>query len=116
VVARRGRSSLGCLFMVLIAAAVGYFGVNAGESYWRYFQFRDAMQQEARFATQKTNDQILTRLRAAADSLGLPEEASMISIRRTADSISIGADYDELVEMPMYVKAIHYRPRAVGPL
>jgi hypothetical protein len=40
----------------------------------------------------------------------------MISIRRTADSISIGADYDEHVEMPMYVKAIHYRPRAVGPL
>jgi len=102
--------------MILIAAAAGYFGVNAGESYWRYFQFQDAMQQEARFAKQKTNDQILTRLRAAADSLGLPEEAGMISIRRTADSISIGADYDEHVEMPMYVKAIHYRPRAVGPL
>ena len=65
---------------------------------------------------QKTNDQILTRLRAAADSLGLPEEAGMISIRRTADSISIEADYDEHVELPMYVKAIHYRPRAVGPL
>ena len=116
MVVRLGRSSLGCLFMVLIAAAVGYFGVNAGESYWRFFQFRDAMEQEAKFARQKTNDQILTRLRAAADSLGLPQEAGMISIRRTADSISIGADYDEHVEMPMYVKAIHYRPRAVGPL
>ena len=116
MVARHGRSSVGCLFMVLIAAAVGYFGVNAGESYWRYFQYRDLMQQEARFAKQKTNDQILTRLRAAADSLGLPEEASKISIHRTADSIMIGADYDEHVEMPMYVKAIHYRPRAVGPL
>ena len=116
MVVRLGRSSLGCLFMVLIAAAVGYFGVNAGESYWRFFQYRDAMEQEAKFARQKTNDQILTRLRAAADSLGLPEEAGMISIRRTADSISIGADYDEHVEMPMYVKAIHYRPRAVGPL
>ena len=116
MVVRRGRSSLGCLFMVLLAAAVGYFGVNAGESYWRFFQYRDAMEQEAKFARQKTNDQILTRLRAAADSLGLPEEAGMISIRRTADSISIAADYDEHVEMPMYVKAIHYRPRAVGPL
>ena len=116
MVARHGRSSLGCLFMILIAAAVGYFGLNVGESYWHFFQFQDAMQQEERFAKQKTNDQILTRLRAAADSLGLPDEASMISIRRTADSISIAADYDEHVEMPMYVKAIHYRPRAVGPL
>ena len=116
MVARRGRSSLGCLFMVLIAAAVGYFALNAGESYWRFYQYRDAMQQEAKFAKQRTNEQILVRLRAAADSLGLPDEASMISIRRTADSISIGADYAEHVEMPMYVKAIHYRPRAVGPL
>jgi hypothetical protein len=116
LVARRGRSSLGCLFTLLIAAAVGYFAVNAGESYWRYFQFQDAMQQEARFARQRTNEQILTRLRASVDSLGLPEEAAMISIRRSTDSISIGADYDEHVEMPMYVKAIHYRPRATGPL
>lgn len=116
MVTRPGRSTLGCLFMLLIAVAVGYFGVNAGESYWRFFQFRDVMQQEAKFAKQKSNDQILLRLRAAADSLGLPEEASMISIHRTADSITIGADYDEHVEMPMYVKAIHYRPRAVGPL
>ena len=116
MVARRGRSSLGCLFMLLIAAAVAYFGVNAGESYWRFYQYQDAMQQEARFAKQKTNDQILTSLRAQADSLGLPDEARMISIRRNATAISIDAAYDDRVEMPMYVKAIHYRPHAEGPL
>ena len=101
---------------MLIVAAAGYFGVNAGESYWRFFQFQDAMQQEARFARQRTNDQILTRLRASVDSLGLPDEASMISIRRTANSIAIDAEYDEHVEMPMYVRAIHYQPHAEGPL
>jgi hypothetical protein len=101
---------------LLIVAAVGYFGVNAGESYWRFFQYQDAMQQEARFAGQKTNEQILARLRASVDSLGLPDEAAMISIRRTANSIAIEASYDEHVEMPMYVRAIHYRPHAEGPL
>ena len=116
MVARGGRSSLGCLFTLLIVAAAGYFAVNAGESYWRFFQFQDAMQQEARFARQRTNDQILTRLRASVDSLGLPDEAAMISIRRTANSIAIDAAYDEHVEMPMYVRAIHYRPHAEGPL
>jgi len=116
LVARRGRSTLGCLFSLLIAAAVGYFAVNAGESYWRYFQYKDAMQQEAQFARQRTNDQILVRLRAAVDSLGLPDDARVIAIRRTQTSITIDAAYDEFVEMPMYVKVIHYRPHAEGPL
>jgi hypothetical protein len=38
---------------------------------WRFFQYRDAMEQEAKFARQKTNDQILT-VQAAADSRASP--------------------------------------------
>lgn len=116
MVDRRGRSTLGCLFTLLILAAVGYFAVNAGESYWRFYQYQDVMRQEATFARQKTNDQIITRLRASVDSLGLPDEARMISIRRTANTILIDAAYDDQVEMPMYVRVIHYRPHAEGPL
>jgi hypothetical protein len=104
------------LFTLLILAAVGYFGVNFGESYWRFYQFRDAMRQEATFADKKTNEQIIVRLRASADSLELPDEARRISIRRTATSITIDAAYDDRVEMPMYVKEIRYRPHAEGPL
>lgn len=116
MVNRRGRSTLGCLFTLLIAAAVGYFAVNAGESYWRFYQYQDTMRQEATFAGQKTNDQIIARLRASVDSLGLPDEARMISIRRTAKAILIDAVYEDRVEMPMYVRVIHYRPHAEGPL
>jgi hypothetical protein len=102
--------------MLLIAAALGYFAVNAGESYWRFYQFQDTMRQEATFAREKSNEQILARLRASVDSLGLPDEARVIGIRRTANSISIEASYDEYVEMPMYVKTIHYRAHGEGPL
>ena len=42
------------------------------------------MQQEVRFAGHNTNDTILTRLRAAADSLGLPEEAAHVIVDRIA--------------------------------
>jgi len=116
LVNRSGRSTLGCLFMLLIAVAIGYFAVNAGESYWRFYQYQDAMRQEASFARQKTNEQILTRLRASVDSLGLPDEARRISIRRTNNSISIEAFYADRVEMPMYVREIRYRAHAEGPL
>jgi hypothetical protein len=116
LVTRCGRSTLGCLFTLLILVAVGYFGVNGGESYWRFYQYQDVMRQEATFARQKTNDQILIRLRAAVDSLGLPDEARAISIRRTPTSIAIESAYDDRIEMPMYVREIHYRPHAEGPL
>ena len=43
---RRGASSIGCLFSLLVLAAVVYFGVNVGEVYWRYYQYRDDMVQD----------------------------------------------------------------------
>ena len=116
VTTRRGASSIGCLFGVLLLAAVVYFGVNVGEAYWRFYQFRDDMQVEARFAGHNTNDVILTRLRAAADSLGLPEAAGHVIIRRVRGIISIESSYDEPVELPGHVRELHFHPRAEGPL
>ena len=116
VTTRRGASSIGCLFGVLLLAAVVYFGVNVGEAYWRFYQFRDDMQVEARFAGHNTNDVILTRLRAAADSLGLPEAAGHVIIRRVRGVISIESSYDEPVELPGHVRELHFHPRAEGPL
>jgi hypothetical protein len=113
---RRGASSLGCLFYLLIAVAVIYFGVNVGRVYWRFYQYQDDIRQEVRFAHQRTNDQILSHLRASADSLGLPEAAGKISIRRTQNTISIESDYYEIVEFPMYVRELHFNPKAEGPL
>lgn len=113
---RAGASTLGSLFTLLVAAAVVYFGVNVARVYWHFYQYQDDMRQEVRFARQRTNDQILTRLRASADSLRLPEGARRISIRRTQTMISVESDYYEIVKFPMIVREIHFNPRAEGPL
>jgi hypothetical protein len=116
VTQRRGASSIGCLFSLLVLAAVVYFGVNVGEVYWRFYQYRDDMQQEVRFAAHTQNDAIVNRLRAAADSLGLPEGAGHVVIRRSSAMISIESYYDEPVELPGHVRELHFHPRAEGPL
>jgi hypothetical protein len=116
VTRRRGASSLGCLFSLLIGAVVIYFGINVGEAYWRYYQFQDDMRQEVRFAANATNDAILARLKAAADSLGLPDEATDISITRIDKTISVESEYSEHVELPMTVRQIRFHPHADGPL
>ena len=113
---RSGRSTLGCLFTLLIAVAVFYFGVNLAEPYWRYYQYRDAMSQEARFADQVTNEEIVRRLHTKADSLGLPAEAYRLRFNRTAKSISIWAEYEETVELPGYTRRFLFKPRVEAPL
>jgi hypothetical protein len=109
--ASRGASRVGCLFSLLLLVAAGYFAVNVGEPYVRYLRYKDAMAQEARFASRLTDEAIRHRLREKADSLGLPEAAREIGIQRTERQIAIWADYSETVEIPLVVRQIHFAPR-----
>ena len=114
MVTRGGRSSVGCLFSLLILAAAVYFGINFGEVYWRFYEFQDAMKQEVRFAAQIPDERIRLRLAALADSLGLPEEASEVTVERSTGSISVRAEYTERVDLPLVSREIRFRPRAQG--
>ena len=116
MVNHRGRSSLGCLVALLIVAAAMYFGVNIGETYWRFYEFQDAMRQEVRFAKQIPDDRIKLHLAALADSLGLPQQAADVAVDRTSASIAVSAEYTERIELPFFVHLIRFAPRAQGPL
>jgi hypothetical protein len=108
---RRGRANFGCLFGILLLVTAVYFGVNVGEPYFRYYRFLDGMNQEARFSSQFTDEQIQTRLAALADSLGLPEAAGKVRIRREPNRISLSSSYYERVEMPLIARDILFAPQ-----
>lgn len=114
VTLRRGASSLGCLFTLLVIAAVGYFGVNIGEVYFRYFQYKDAMRQEVRFAAHNSDVIIVRHLRDEADSLGLPEGAGNVVVQRDGRHIEIEAEYYEHIELPLTVREVYLNPHAEG--
>lgn len=113
--ARGGRTSVGCLLTALLLVAAVYFGVNIGEPYLRYFRFRDAMRQEARFASRFTDEEIQLRLMALADSLGLPENAGRVRIRRAANRTVISSTYYEQIELPLVVREILFTPQVEWP-
>jgi hypothetical protein len=111
VVNRRGESRIGCLLPILILALAAYFAVDFGEAYFRFWQFKDAMGQEARFSSDKTDAQITTRLSALADTLQLPPGAELITIERTPATITISSDYDEIIRLPLKKeRVIHFHP------
>jgi hypothetical protein len=114
VTSRKGASTLGCLFSLMVVVAIGYFGFNFGEVYWRYYQYQDDMTQQLRFASHNTDAQIARHMSALADSLGLPQPAGRVTIRRTDGSITIESEYYERVELPGYVRDLYFHPRAAG--
>lgn len=103
---RRGASTLGCLFTLLIVVTLGYFGLNIGKVYYRHYAFQDAMKQEARFASHRTDAEITSHLQALVDSLGLPSGAKRVHIRRGERMIFIWSDYFETIEFPGIAKDV----------
>lgn len=112
--ARAGKNTLGCLLGLLLVVAVGYFSANIGQTYWNYIQFRDRMKQEARFAQHRSDATIIHRLSEFADSLGLPEAAQKVHVRRRGRTIQIWAEYYENIELPGMVREYFFHPQVVG--
>jgi hypothetical protein len=112
--ARRGATRFGCLVYLLVVSAVLYFGVHAGEVYWRYLQYKEAMDQEVRFRGFLPDARIKAALQAAADSIGLPEDAGVVTVTRKDGRITVEAHYEDVIELPWYRKEVHFEPRATG--
>jgi hypothetical protein len=108
---RRGASRVGCLLQILIAAALIYFGLLAGEDALAYYRFKDAMKNEARFASIRSDQEIRTRLRAFTDSVKLPPAAKEINIVREGNEIRIWSQYDQIFKLPFNkTRIVHLRP------
>jgi hypothetical protein len=116
MVIRRATTKLGCLAWLVVMGGIGYFGVTLGKHYWRFVEFRNAMETEAQYASHRTDDNIRARLQALVDSLGLPASARNISVRRTSTFILISTHYYIGIELPGFVKEIEFAPKALGPL
>ncbi|MGH7580814.1 MAG: hypothetical protein ACREM9_11620 [Gemmatimonadales bacterium] len=112
---RRGGSTLGCLFSLLLFVGALYYGVHIGEVYLRYYRLQDAMRFQAQIApTIKDNAVINRRLTAAADSI--LDQTLRFRIDRTQRRITIQTEYSERVELPFFKHTFLLRPRAEAPL
>ena len=114
VVRRAGRTKLGCLVQLLVLATVGYFGWGAGEVYLRYLTWKDVVELEARFRAQKSIPEIRQRIKFLADSLGMPEEAGVALVRKSAKQTFIESHYDETIILPGFRRDVHFEVKVAG--
>ncbi len=109
--ARKGVGRLSSLIQLVLVGGVIYFGLFAGKDLLDFYRFRDAIKQEARFATVRSDQQIKDRLPAFADSVGLPWEARDINVVREGDRIQIWSEYEKELKLPFeYQRLSNLRP------
>jgi hypothetical protein len=113
---RRGTSTLGCLFSLLLFAAALYYGVNIGGVYLRYYRLLDAMRFQANLAPNIDDEVISRRLSATADSLLGRTPKFYISRVGRPSRIVIQTEYSEVVDLPLFHHRFVLRPRAEEPL
>ena len=112
---RFGRTQLGCLVMTLLLSAAGYFAVSLGGVLFDYYRYVDRMKSEVRFAASRSDAVIKRRVAAYADSIGLPESARRVHVKRGNKLITIWAEYYHNIEFPGFVREIRFSPQATGP-
>lgn len=116
MVNRRASTEMGCLSWLLILAIIIYGGMNVGAPYMRFYRFRDAVDQQVRYATFRSNDAMREEIWAAADSLGLPEEAYHVTVERAPNEIRVFGSYIDTWQIFRYSRPVHFILNEEGPL
>lgn len=105
---RRGKARLGCLFSLLIAATVVYYGVDLGAVFFDRWQLLEEMKAQAGFAPSIDDGAIQRRLHRKIEDIGLPNNArANLRIRRTMRprEIVIRTKYPVTLVFPFYTRS-----------
>lgn len=116
MVSRRGSASMGCLTWLLGFVILLYVGVHVGGPYYRYYRFRDEVNQQARFGAFRADSLIRNDIIAAADSFDLPDAASRLRIVRGDRNIRISGSYVDQWTLLSYTRPVLFSVVADGRL
>ena len=73
--------------------------VRAGHSAWRYYQFKDAVEQEARFASRLTESELHQRIVELAEEHQIALAYEDVAVERRGDQTSVSAAYYESIPL-----------------
>ena len=84
---------------LLVVALIIHGSWRAGTSYWRYFQFKDAVQAAALFSASKSDADLRGQVVAIAERLQIPLAPDTIAIRRDEAHIYVDTAYMDQIQL-----------------
>ena len=99
----RGEGGFGTLVALCVLLVTIYLGFKVIPVMVNAYSFRDFIEQEARFAALKKEDEaVRKRVLRKADELRLPVDAKSIHVSRTTTHVDIKVKYTVPIETPIY--------------
>ena len=111
---QRGASRLKLTMFVAVAVALLYTGVKVTPILVNDFQFQDAIESTARFASvnRQTPEDIRAAVLKAAQDEDIPIAAQDIHVKGDAGHVEIAADYSVTVNLILYQWTLNFHPYA----
>ena len=100
----KGEGRLGTLFGILVLATFVYLGVKIVPIMINVYEFRDSIDEQARFAALPRHDDDLIKrnILQKAKELSLPVGSKNVQVSRTTSRIDIIVKYTVPIETPVY--------------
>jgi hypothetical protein len=111
---QRGNSRLKAVMFLALAVAVIYVGVKVIPILVNAFQFQDALDSTARFASvnRQTPEDIRVAVLKEAQNEDIPIVAQDIHVRGENGHVEINADYSVTVNLGVYQWTLNFHPYA----
>ena len=91
------------LLKLVVAALILNASWRTGTVYWKYYKFRDAVQEAAQYASNRTVRDLRSRVLAIASEQEVPLSADQLNVRREENHTLIDAAYTDEIELaPTY--------------
>lgn len=87
------------IIQLLIAALVLHGCVRMGEAVWRNFQFKDAVEQEARFAGAAPTAALHQRIMELAGEHGIALDPANVVVERRGQETVVATSYTESIPL-----------------
>ena len=115
---RAGKLPVKFLLTLAVFAGLIYYGIGAGRGVLTYYQMKDEIRVQARFASNLTDEDIRRRLRTKATELRLPSDAQQVTIQRRGRprEIVVTVSWPDTIALPFYRWAHTYRAQVRAPL
>ncbi len=113
----RGEGRSGTMFALLVLGLAIYLGVKILPVMVRSYEFRDYLEEQARFASARnTDDEVRDRVFNKADELELPVKRENVKVNRTRHKIDINVKYTVQIETPVYTYDWIFNAKESAPL
>lgn len=98
---REGKLKVASLILLVVLAALGYYGFAIGGVYWRHYRLDDTVARDLSFAGQLADQSIHQRVLTHIEEMNLPIRARDVRFARTSSprALRVSISYTETVNL-----------------